>query len=65
MRLHVDTMDATLVDFSADGQVKLEGEEWSTPSLQETRAIIHAARQQIEALEELVAALEPRRPGAG
>jgi hypothetical protein len=65
MRLYVETMDATLVDFSPDGRVKLEGEEWARPSLQETRAIIHAAHQQIEALEELVAALEPRQPGPG
>ena len=61
MRLYVDTMDAVLVDFTPDGQVRFDNEDWSSPSLQETRAILHAARSQMACLEELVTALE-RRP---
>ena len=54
MRLYIATMDAVLVDFDEDGRIKLESEEWTTPSLQERRAITHAAEQEIEALNELV-----------
>ena len=45
MRLYVETMDAVVVDVGADGQVKLQGEDWSQPTLQERRAIIHAAQR--------------------
>lgn len=62
MRLFIDTMDAVLVDFDADGRVRFDGEDWSTPSLQETRAIIYAARNEHEALDELVEVME--RQGA-
>jgi len=58
MRLYIDTMDAVLVDFTPDGRVKLENEEWSTPTLQEARAILHAARGEMANLDELIAALE-------
>jgi hypothetical protein len=51
-------MDAVLVDFAPDGRVRFEHEEWSHPTLQETRAILYAARLEIEQLEELVAALD-------
>jgi hypothetical protein len=51
-------MDAVLVEFAPDGRVRLDGEEWSTPTLQEMRAIIHAARSQVEELTELVETLE-------
>jgi len=54
MRLYVEPMDAVLVEFDADGRVKLEGEEWSAPTLQERRAIIYAAHQEIAALTELL-----------
>jgi hypothetical protein len=57
MRLYIETMDAVLVDFTPDGRVKLENEDWSTPTLQETRAILHAARDDMANLEELIAAL--------
>ena len=53
MKLYVDTMDATVVDVSADGRVRLENEEWSQPTLQERRAILHAAQQELLALGEL------------
>ncbi len=61
MRLFIDTMDAVLVDFDVDGRVRFDGEEWSTPSLQETRAILYAARKELAALDELVEVME--RPG--
>ena len=54
MRLYVETMDAVVVDVGADGQVKLQGEDWSQPTLQERRAIIHAATEEVAALEELL-----------
>jgi hypothetical protein len=58
-------MDAVVVGFSADGQVEYEREGWSRPTLQETRAIIHAARETVGALEDLVMALERARPAPG
>lgn len=64
MKLYVEPMDATVVGVEADGRVRLEGEDWRTPSLQERRAIIYAARGEIDALTELVEILErgPARP---
>jgi hypothetical protein len=55
-------MDASVLDFRPDGQVQYEVDGWARPTLQETRAIIHAAQQEIEALEELIATLEAGRP---
>jgi hypothetical protein len=57
MRLYVATMDAVLLDFRPDGTVLFEGEEWTRPSLQETRAILHAATEEIEKLTELTEVL--------
>ena len=61
MKLYVDTMDATLVDVDGDGRVRLEHEEWSWPTLQERRAIIHAAQQELLALGELLEILQAER----
>jgi hypothetical protein len=61
MRLYVDTMDAVLVDFDEQGRVRFENEEWSTPSLQETRAILYAARNQLAQLTELIETLDRSR----
>jgi hypothetical protein len=58
MRLYVETMDATVVDVAADGRVRLNEEDWSQPNLQERRAIIHAAQQEMAALVELLEILE-------
>ena len=58
MRLYIDTMDAVLVDFTPDGRIRLEHEDWTVPSLQETRAILYAARNEGANLEELIAALD-------
>ncbi|HJZ78678.1 MAG TPA: hypothetical protein VKE51_43420 [Vicinamibacterales bacterium] len=58
MRLYVAPMDAVVVEVSADGRVRLENEDWRTPTLQEKRAIIYAAREELEQLEELLEILE-------
>jgi hypothetical protein len=58
MKLYVQTMDAVVVDVQADGRVRIEHEEWSQPTLQEKRAIIHAAQQEVIALGELIEILQ-------
>jgi len=58
MKLFVETMDAVVVDVQADGRVRLENEEWSQPTLQEKRAIIHAAQEELAALGELIEILQ-------
>jgi hypothetical protein len=59
MRLYVEPMDAVVVDVGADGRVRFENEEWSTPTLQERRAIIYSATNEIAALTELLEILDP------
>jgi hypothetical protein len=59
MKLYVEPMDTVLVDVARDGRVKLEDEDWSVPTLQEQRAIIYSARQEIAALTELLEILDP------
>jgi hypothetical protein len=58
MRLYVEPMDAVLVEFDDHGRVRFENEDWSTPSLQETRAILYAARSELAQLTELVDVLD-------
>ncbi|HKP10889.1 MAG TPA: hypothetical protein VJZ91_02225 [Blastocatellia bacterium] len=58
MRLFVGPMDAVVVEVSADGRVRLENEDWSTPTLQERRAILYAAANEVEELKELIEILE-------
>ena len=58
MRLYVEPMDSVLVDFDEHGQVRFADEEWSKPSLQEIRAILYAAENEIASLRELVDALD-------
>jgi len=58
MKLYVEPMDAVVVECGADGRVRLEGEDWSEPTLQERRAIIYAARKEVESLTELLEVLE-------
>ena len=58
MKLFVGPMDAVVVEVSADGRVRLENEDWSTPTLQERRAILYAAKNELEELTELVEILE-------
>jgi hypothetical protein len=58
MKLYVGPMDATLVEVDADGRVRFEKEEWTTPTLQEKRAIIYSARTELAELTELLERLE-------
>jgi hypothetical protein len=60
--LYVQTMDRAVVEVSPEGQVRLENEGWSLPTLQERRAILHAAALEIETLQELIEILSPTRP---
>jgi hypothetical protein len=59
MHLYVEPMDAVVIDVSADGRVRLENEDWTTPTLQERRAIIYAAEAELATLQEAIAALTP------
>lgn len=59
MRLYVEPMDTVVVEVAADGKVRFEhDDDWSIPTLQERRAIIYAARQELSALTELLDILE-------
>jgi hypothetical protein len=60
VRLYVAPMDAILFEVSGDGRVRFENEEWTTPTLQERRAIIYAAEMELAALQELIEVLESR-----
>ena len=62
MNLYVEPMDAVVLEVSSDGRVRLENEDWSTPTLQERRAIIYAAQEEIAALQE---AIETLQDGSG
>ena len=55
MRLYVEPMDTVVVEVAADGKVRFEhDDDWSTPTLQERRAIIYAAQPELSALTELL-----------
>ena len=55
MRLYVEPMDSVVVEVAADGRVRFQDhDDWSTPTLQEQRAIIYAAEQEVSALSELL-----------
>jgi hypothetical protein len=58
MRLYVEPMDAVVVEVGQDGRVRLQDENWSEPNLQERRAIIFAARQELAELAELLDILD-------
>jgi hypothetical protein len=61
MRLYVEPMDAVVVDVDDRGRVRLENEDgFSEPTLQERRAILYAAKNEIEALTELVEKLDAK-----
>jgi hypothetical protein len=61
MKLYVEPMDAVVVEVSSDGRVRLENDDWSTPTLQEKRAIIYAAQQELLALGELLEIFDAER----
>jgi hypothetical protein len=54
MRLYVEPMDAVVIDVDAAGRIRLENEDWSEPTLQERRAIIYSANNELAALTELL-----------
>lgn len=67
MRLYVETMEAVVVEVDENGRVRYEGQgeavpgadgDWTQPTLQERRAIIYAARQEMDCLSELIDALD-------
>ena len=58
MRHFVETMDAVLAEFNQHGKVRFDGEEWSVPTLQERRAILYAAQNQVNELQELIQSLD-------
>jgi hypothetical protein len=57
VRLYVEPMDVVVVEVDRDGRVRLDTDEWIAPTLQEKRAILYAAQQELAALTELVDAL--------
>jgi len=58
MHLYVETMDAVVVEVDREGRVRLENEELRTPTLQERRAILYAAQNAVEELNELIEILQ-------
>ena len=58
MKLYVPPMDAFVVEIRTDGWIRLDDEEWSQPTLQERRAIIYAAKDELESLKELLDVLD-------
>jgi hypothetical protein len=54
VRLYVEPMDTTVAEVGADGRVRLDNEEWTTPTLQEKRAIIYEAQRAVEELREWI-----------
>jgi hypothetical protein len=62
MRLYVEPMDATIVEVGSDGRVRYQDDAtWWAPTLQERRAIIYAARNEVAELTELIELLESRQ----
>ena len=58
MKLFVEPMNATVIDVDDDGRVNTEHEGWSTPTLQEKRAILYAAEHEMAALAEAMDILQ-------
>jgi len=54
----VEPMNSVVVEVSADGRVRLENEDWTMPTLQEKRAILYAAKNEVEERAELIEALQ-------
>jgi hypothetical protein len=61
MRLYVEPMDATIIEIDGEGRVRYETEGWATPTLQEQRAILYAAKNELADLTELVETLQDGR----
>jgi hypothetical protein len=59
MHLYVEPMDTVVVEVSADGRLRYEGQtELTEPTLQERRAVLYAARNELAALTELIEILD-------
>ena len=59
MKLYVAPMDAFVVEIRSDGAVRLDEDQgWSMPTLQERRAIIYSAKDELESLKELLEILD-------
>ena len=59
MHLYVEPMDVVVVELDGEGRVRLKDEtEFFTPSLQERRAILYAATNELTELKELIEALD-------
>jgi hypothetical protein len=63
MKLYVEPMDVVVVGVDEEGRLRYENDESasSTPTLQERRAVIYAARRELAELNELVEILEKAR----
>ena len=61
MRLFVEPMNATVVEVADDGRVRIENEGWSEPTLQEQRAIIYSAQNEIAELSEAIDFLQKKK----
>lgn len=59
MHLYVEPMDVVVAELDGEGRVRLKDEtEFFTPSLQERRAILYAAKNELAELKELVETLD-------
>jgi hypothetical protein len=59
MYLYVEPMDVFVVEMDGEGRVRLKDEtEFFTPSLQERRAILYAAKNELTELRELIETLD-------
>ena len=58
MRLYIDPMNEVLIECDSNGRIRLDGEDWTYPTLQEKRAILFAAENEVQELKELITVLE-------
>jgi hypothetical protein len=58
MRLYVEPMDAVVVEVTDDGRVRLDDGDLAIPTLQERRAILYSAKNEMAALAELIEILD-------
>jgi hypothetical protein len=59
MHLYVEPMDVVVVELDGEGRVRLKNEtEFFTPSLQERRAILYSAKNELAELNDLIDAFE-------
>ena len=61
MRLFVEPMNVTVVEVADDGRVRIENEGWSEPTLQEQRAILYSAKNEIAELTEAIEILQKKK----